>query len=467
MKTCFSPFRLQIVAVLLGLSLLLSMVACAATDGGGSADTDGEGVTLPPVTIPDLTDERMPTDTASYVERLESLFATTAPVPAEDLTYEITDDGVTVTGYTGGELILVIPDTLEGKPVTAIAASAFKGMTTLKALCIPDTVTSIGVSALEGCKNLTSLKTPVYTCEDAPFFGAIFGAATYETNGGFVSANLTTLVLTAGETIPDYAFYACRGLEAVALPEEITEIGDFAFYGCEGLVHVTTADTDLTSVGEHAFAGCIRLVDMTLPATVTCMGGGMLEGCGKLESLTIPFVGGQADGDSSMETAYLGYLFGASHYTFTAGYIPVSLITVTIAEGCTDIPANAFFECASIREIHLPEGVTSVGRRAFYGCEWLTAMILPDSVVFVGDDAFHGCIRMQTFKGGAGLTDLGVQAFMGCLSLTTVTLSANVSALPNSCFSGCLSLTTLTAEGVTTVGDKVFYRCDKLTGWEK
>ena len=94
-------------------------------------------------------------------------------------------------------------------------------------------------------------------------------------------------------------------------------------------------------------------------------------------------------------------------------------------------------------------------------------MDLPDSVTSLGDDAFHGCIRMQTFKGGAGLTDLGIQAFMGCLSLTTVTLPENVTTLPNSCFSGCLSLTTLTANGVTTVGDQVFHRCDKLTGWEK
>lgn len=472
------------VAAMLALSILLS--ACfntpqVETPEDTTASTQ-EAVTLPPITIPDLTDDRAPTDTADYAERVESLFATAEPVPATDLTYEITDSGVIITGYTGGELVVVIPDTIEDKPVTAIAANAFKDMGNLKALSIPESVTAIGKSALAGCKSLTSLKTPVYTCEDAPYFGALFGAASHETNGGSVPVGLSTLVITGGETIPDYAFYACRGLEALSIPETITEIGAFAFYGCEALTYITTRDTSLTTVGDRAFAGCTALLDLTLPATVTYMGVGMLEGCGKLESLTIPFVGGctadyplteeeQAaieDGDATHpaeSSAYLGYLFGAAHYTFSAGYIPASLITVTLTEGCTAIPANAFFECASIREVILPEGVTEIGRRAFYGCEKLTAMTLPDSVTTVGDDAFHGCIRMQSFTGGAGLTELGMQTFMNCVSLGTVTLPETVTHLPNSCFSGCLSLTTLQAEGVKTKGDRVFYRCDKLKGW--
>jgi hypothetical protein len=209
----------------------------------------------------------------------------------------------------------------------------------------------------------------------------------------------------------------------------------------------------------------------------------MAEGCGKLEALTIPFVGGCTpdyplseeqkeaieDGEAvhpSQSSAYLGYLFGAASYTFTAGYLPDSLITVTLAEGCTEIPANAFFECTAVREIILPEGVASIGRRAFYGCECLTAMTLPDSVQTVGDDAFHGCIRMTAFDGGKGLAELGVHCFMDCLSLTAVTLPDTLTHLPNSCFAGCRSLATLTANGVKTQGAQVFRHCEKLTGWK-
>ncbi|MBP3666831.1 MAG: leucine-rich repeat domain-containing protein [Clostridia bacterium] len=474
-----------VITVLLSLALTLSMTACFGTPQVDTPDEteSHEVVTLPPLTIPDPTDDRTFTDPTAYAERLDTLFADSAPIPASELTYQITEkDEVTVTGYTGGEIILVIPDTIEDKPVTAIGVGAFAGMGNLKAVSIPDSVTSIGVGAFKDCHSLSSLRTPVYTCADAPYFGALFGAASYETNGSFVPVSLTTLDLTQGETIPDYAFYACRGLEVVSLPETLNGIGNFAFYGCESLAYIPADGTALTTVGERAFAGCHTLLSLTLPSTVQTMGMGMLEGCGKLESLTLPFVGGCTydyplteeekealeKGDAihpAEATGYLGYLFGASAHTFTAGYLPVSLMTVTVLEGCESIPANAFFGCVSIREIRLPEGVIQIGRRAFYGCERLTEMTLPDSVTAVGDDAFNGCSRMKTFTGGAGLSELGVQTFMNCVSLVAVTLPDAVESLPNSCFSGCLSLETLTAEGVTSQGKQVFRHCDKLQGW--
>lgn len=476
------------VAAMLALTLLLSLTACFNTPDveTPTEEESHEVVTLPPITLPDLTDNRVVTDITEYTDRLEKLFVGTAPAPAEDFTYEITEDGITLTGYTGGELILVIPDTIEDKPVTAIAGAAFAGKGNLKAVSVPDSVKTIGKDAFKGCESLSSLRTPVFTCPDAPYFGALFGASSYETNGGNIPVSLTTLVLTAGESIPDYAFYACRGLEAVFLPDTVTEVGGFAFYGCEALVHINTADLSLTSVGGRAFANCVKLLNLALPATVAYMGAGILEGCGRLETLTIPFVGGctydyplteeekkamEKDGiphpaDSS---AYLGYLFGASSHTFTAGYLPASLITVEILEGCETIPANAFFECASVREFILPATVKTIGRRAFYGCEALSKMTIPASVTIIGDDAFHGCIRLVevAFPTADGTVELGVQTFMDCRSLVTVTLPEEVKHLPNSCFSGCLSLKTLTAEGVQTQGKQVFRHCDKLTGWKK
>lgn len=468
-------------AAILTLSLTAGLTACHKDTAPDVELTTDEAATLPEISLPDLTDDRTYTDTTPYAQRLDNLFAETPVTPASDFTYESTEGGVTVTGYTGGEIVVVIPDTLDGNPVVAIAEKAFAGNGSLKAVSVPDTVTAIGKGAFEGCKAMTSLRTPVYTCEGAPFFGALFGATSHEAGGGFVPAGLSTLVITKGDSIPDYAFYACRSLETVSLPDTVTEIGDFAFYGCSSLSYIAADSLPLTRVGIRAFANCSMLLGLTLPDTVAYMGAGMLEGCGALETLTIPFVGGctpdyplteeeqrsmEKDGapHPSVSSAYLGYLFGAADYTFTAGYLPASLISVTVLEGCTEIPANAFFECASIREIRIPESVTSIGRRAFYGCDFLSAVTLPDSVTSLGDDAFHGCTRLVSFNGGKGLTELGVQCFMDCLSLKTVTLPDTVTHLPNACFSGCQSLESLKADGVKTQGKQVFRHCDKIAG---
>ncbi len=473
----------RIGSVLAAMSLLLTLASCRLQTPADSDDTPAETVPLyEAITLPDLTDDRTPTSIDNYTSRIEAAFAATETTPAEQFTYTVAEDGVTVTSYIGGEVVVVIPDTIEGKPVVTIAEGAFAGKGTLQALSIPDSVHTIGIGALEDCGSLTTLRTPVYTCHTAPYFGALFGATTYEINAAYVPSTLSTLILTAGESIPDCAFYGCSGLEVVALPATMTEIGEFAFYGNRSLVCIPLEDTALTSIGERAFTGCDSLLRLDIPATVMQLGAAMLEGCGQLETLTLPFVGGcrlsdvPHEDDSEAEdgtdtdpadTTYLGYLFGASDYTFTAGYIPASLIRVTLLEGCGDIPANAFFECASVREVILPEGVSAIERRAFYGCERLSAITLPDSVTSVGDDAFHGCIRLVSVTVGAGLCELGVQVFMNCVSLTDMTLPASVTALPNSCFAGCSSLTTLTAPGVTTVGRQAFRHCDKLEGWDE
>ena len=155
------------VAAMLAVTLLLSLTACLNTPHveTPTEEESHEVVTLPPITIPDPTDDRVPTDMTEYAERAEKLFADSIPAPAEAFTYETTDAGeITVTGYTGGEVIVVIPDTIEDKPVTAIAGSAFAGKGTLKAVSVPDTVRTVGKDAFKGCESLSSLRTPVFTC---------------------------------------------------------------------------------------------------------------------------------------------------------------------------------------------------------------------------------------------------------------------------------------------------------------
>lgn len=476
------PSLRRLGAAMAAMCLVTAVCTAGLVSCGSSVNREPSGTAAPtaPVTMPDLTDNREPTSTHDYAERVNSAFAFTPVTPSEDFTYEVGEDGVTVTGYEGGEVVLLLPDTIEGKPVVAIAAGAFAGKGTLQAISLPDSVTTVGVGALKDCNSLTTLRTPVCTSPDAPYFGALFGATTYEINASAVPLTLKTLIVTAGTSIPDYGFYDCP-MEVIALPGTVAEIGDFAFYGCDSLAYLPLGHTAVETVGDWAFTNCSKLLSLDIPATAETLGFAMLEGCGALEELALPFVGSnraiakmpvEDDANNTNKTedldgAYLGYLFGAKSYVHTAGYLPASLIRVTLHEGCSAIPPNAFFECASIREILLPESVCSIGRRAFYGCERLASMTLPAGVTILGDDAFHGCIRLVALTGGEGLTTLGVQVFMNCLSLESVTLPATVTALPNSTFAGCRSLVTLVAPGVTEIGAQVFRHCEKLTGWSE
>ena len=62
----------------------------------------------------------------------------------DGLVYEITDDQVTITGYTGTVTDLVLPSEIEGYPVTEIGDEAFFEGYSLTSVVIPEGVTAIG-----------------------------------------------------------------------------------------------------------------------------------------------------------------------------------------------------------------------------------------------------------------------------------------------------------------------------------
>ena len=64
------------------------------------------------------------------------------------------DGQITILNYIGNEVEFVIPDQIEGHPVTAIGDRAFSSRSELRTVTIPSSVVSIGEDAFAGCDNL-------------------------------------------------------------------------------------------------------------------------------------------------------------------------------------------------------------------------------------------------------------------------------------------------------------------------
>ena len=94
-------------------------------------------------------------------EQLAVLYAQWLPVTEQTaFTYTVSGKTVTITGYEGDHEILVIPETIDGKAVTKIAAHAFQNGK-FKTLYLSRNLRTIDNEAFLGCKELTTL----YMCD--------------------------------------------------------------------------------------------------------------------------------------------------------------------------------------------------------------------------------------------------------------------------------------------------------------
>lgn len=90
-----------------------------------------------------------------------------ASAETEDFTYDISESGITLTGYTGGAKNLIIPQQISGNMVVGIGENAFSGSMELTSVVIPESVLYMGNNAFSNCIHLISVRF----MGDAPSMG--------------------------------------------------------------------------------------------------------------------------------------------------------------------------------------------------------------------------------------------------------------------------------------------------------
>lgn len=198
---------------------------------------------------------------STTVTTTATTIAATTPRPYISFEFEDYDGGIMLTSYTGTEPDVTIPDSIDGKPVTAVGSGAFKKNRILRSVKIPPSVRRIDSNAFRECRALQSVA---------------FGSGV--------------------SYIGDMAFLGCSSLRKINIPSNVDEISIYAFAYCTNLEQINLNE-GIKIIGYCAFAHCPRLRSASFPLSVTDIGGDAFEGASPELTLSV------AEGSYSLDYA--------------------------------------------------------------------------------------------------------------------------------------------------------------------
>lgn len=443
----------------------------------------------------------------------------------EGFKYNVENNEITITGYSGSETSIQIPATIHGKQVTKIQDNAFTSKK-FASVVIPEGVTTLGKNAFRANRSLTQLTLPS-----------------------------TISVIGQG------AFSMCESLVDVVIPEGVTQISTDAFNDCESLVNVTLPKS-LKTIGSNAFADCTSLTTIKLPdnlqsitstsfektvtiqvnegsatadlldernisyqiinseiypttiglnedektltqgetfqlrlnsysgnptnkdliwstdnetvatvdenGLVTAVG----EGTAVITGTSVGVAPGATEPAFDTCTIHVKGVEGDYVYTVTDGNVTIEdylgtdteiVIPSTIAgKPVTEIGPMSFWMDDNMTSVVIPEGVTTIGKQAFNGNDNLANIKLPSTLKTIGERAFWGT-AITELNVPEGVTSIGREAFNSCKELSSVTLPESLTYIGPNAFNSCPSLNEIRLpSNIISLGTNALRGFDKI-----
>ena len=324
---------------------------------------------------------------------------------------ELGNDNVVITRYKGNDSVVIVPAMIGKKKVTEIGEQAFGSLKepseTLTKVTISDGIKKIGASAFYNCKALAEIVLPdsITEIESYAFAGTV----------------VSEIVLPKNLTELNNIFSKSKNLREVVLQEGLKKINSCAFNQCENLEKISIPST-LKDISEDAFVGCHSLESIVVAKNDACY-----EKDGYLYS--------------SEKDCIIAHLASNKH-------LPKDL----------NVLSKALYSYSDITEIEIPAGVKVIGRGAFEYCTKLEKVVLPHTVTTIEPEAFYNCKALKEIVIPNGVTTIGVAAFFACTSLEKVDfLPEELEGISRSLFEKCINIKeVIIPKKVKTIGGRAF-----------
>lgn len=289
-----------------------------------------------------------------------------------DFEYLVTDNGLSVVGYTGTKTVVEIPDKIKGDPVKAIGKNAFMNNQKIKTVIIPNSVTVIDENA-------------------------------------FANSSVEKVVLPQGlVSVEDGAFYNCVNLKNIIIPDNTVYIGAWAF-AYSGIKDIKIPSY-ISEIYDATFLGCTELTKIELPSGLLYIGPYAFSETG-LREITIP-----------EQTILIDY---------SAFNNCQELTTVVLPDNLQYIPEKAFYQCAKLTDVDLPSQLKIIEYSAFAqtGLQRMDFSQYP--LIHIGVSAFEDCSQLEDVILPEDLIKIDDYAFKNCINLSEIIIPDNIKALGN------------------------------------
>lgn len=202
-----------------------------------------------------------------------------------DFSYAADGTKVVITGYTGSDTELVIPDCINGQPVTRIAADAFVLGSSFTALRLPAHLEDVEHDAFAYCKNIggdmvlpaSLTHTGTQSFKDVGFTGLVIQSdCNMETFSFYGNSKMTFVYIREGASpvLDEQVFYYCRNLQVAVIPASVTQIGAGNFSSCGAVKIVTPAGSAAETwakangipVETHSYHDYVLMYEALFPA---------------------------------------------------------------------------------------------------------------------------------------------------------------------------------------------------------
>lgn len=423
---------------------------------------------------------------------------------ASDWEYVEQGNGIFITACHVSDSELVVPDTIDGKPVVGIM-SLGKSVKYAQTITIPDSVTYISKEIVDGTyrneiqtinigKGVANLDADAFSeceylkainvSEENPNYSSVDGVV-YNKSGDTlvvyplgqgniytVTENVTNIdVLYTNhyyyhiDVVADENSKVFKTVDGVTynsdmslvvscddektgdyiMPESVNAIAGSAF--SDSKLSSVTISKNVTAITYFSFANCSNLETVNMPDSITIIEPSAFANCSSLETIDLP--------DSITEIG--GAAFSGSNLKNLKN-LPKNLKTI----------GDGAFRSTQIVSLKIPNGLETIGESVFASSA-LESIDLPDSVTDISYYSFENCANLKDVKLPKNLKVVRWGLFYGCNSLKQIEIPSGVEKIDDA-FGLCNSLEKIVIpESVTYIykdswyGSTAFSDCDKLT----